>query len=179
MQKKKGKSKGNGKSSAMLVTLQPDAAGVDIGAEEIYVAVPPDRDENPVRSFSTFTRDLNEMADWLTQCRIRTKTRKVKNRAAIALRPGASCLHHAKNFFGEFFRRMKFRMGTPQAITATAHKLARIIYHMLRTKEAYSESVLVKCQELANKRAEARLRRRAAQMGFALTPQTPPEGVVL
>ena len=50
VQKKKGKSKGKGKSSAMLVTLQPDAAGVDIGAEEIYVAVPPDRDENPVRS---------------------------------------------------------------------------------------------------------------------------------
>jgi transposase len=110
---------------------------------------------------------------------LRTKTRKVKNRAAIALRLGASCLHHAKNFFCEFFRRMKFRMGTPQAITATAHKLARIIYYMLHTKEAYSESVLVKCQELANKRAEARLRRQAAQMGFALTPQTPPDGVVL
>ena len=110
---------------------------------------------------------------------LRTKTRKVKNRAAIALRLGASCLHHAKNFLGEFFLRMNFRMGTPQAITATAHKLARIIYHMLHTKEAYSESVLVKCQDLANKRAEARLRRQAAQMGFALTPQTPPEGVVL
>jgi transposase len=108
---------------------------------------------------------------------LRTKTRKVKNRAAIALRLGASCLYHAKNYLGEFFRRMKFRLGTPQAVTATAHKLARVVYHMLRTKEPYSQSILVKCDELATKRAEARLRRQAAQMGYALTPQTPPEGV--
>ena len=102
---------------------------------------------------------------------LRTKTRKVKNRAAHALRLGAACLHHAKNYFGEFFRRMKFRLGTPQAITATAHKLARIVYHMLRTKEAYSEAVLARCNEAATKRAEARLRRQAAQMGYVLTPQ--------
>lgn len=56
------------------------------------------------------------------------KTRKVKSRAAIALRLGVSCLYHAKNYLGKFFRRMKFRLGMPQAITATAHKLARIIY---------------------------------------------------
>jgi transposase len=110
---------------------------------------------------------------------LRTKTRKVKNRAAIALRLGASCLYHAKNYFGEFFRRLKFRLGTPQAITATAHKLARVIFHMLQTKEPYSETIFVKCDELATRRAEARLRRQAAQMGYALLPQTPPEGVVL
>jgi transposase len=108
-----------------------------------------------------------------------TKTRRVKNRAAIALRLGASCLYHAKNYLGEFFRRMKFRLGAPQAITATAHKLARIIYHMLRTKEAYAESILAKCDELAITRAQARLRRQAARLGYVLTPQTPPKGVVL
>jgi len=54
------------------VVLEPDAAGVDIGAEEIYVAVPPDRDEESVRMFSTFTCDLHALADWLVQCRIRT-----------------------------------------------------------------------------------------------------------
>jgi transposase len=133
-------------------------------------------------------RNASAFASWLGLCpekqisggkTLRTKTRKVKNRAAIALRLGASCLSHAKNYFGDFFRRMKFRLGTPQAITATAHKLARVIYHMLRTKEPYSESVLVKCEERATRRAEARLRRQAAQMGYILTPQTPPEGVVL
>jgi hypothetical protein len=45
--------------------LEPNAGGIDIGAREIFVAVPPDRDENPVRVFSTFTEDLEGMAHWL------------------------------------------------------------------------------------------------------------------
>jgi hypothetical protein len=65
----KSKAKGRGR---MLPVLHPDAAGVDIGAEEIYVAVPPDRDAEPVRSFETFTRDLQQLVDWLQQCRVRT-----------------------------------------------------------------------------------------------------------
>ena len=55
-----------------LPVLNPDAAGIDIGATEIYVAVPADRDPEPVRMFATFTQDLNELADWLQQCGIRT-----------------------------------------------------------------------------------------------------------
>jgi transposase len=52
--------------------LEPNAAGIDIGAREIFVAVPPDRDENPVRVFSTFTEDLQQMAKWLVSCGITT-----------------------------------------------------------------------------------------------------------
>jgi transposase len=52
--------------------LEANAAGIDIGAREIFVAVPSDRDENPVRVFATFTEDLNEMARWLVNCRITT-----------------------------------------------------------------------------------------------------------
>jgi hypothetical protein len=52
--------------------LEPNAAGIDIGAREIFVAVPADRDENPVRVFPTFTADLEEMARWLLSCRITT-----------------------------------------------------------------------------------------------------------
>ena len=51
---------------------QPDAAGCDIGAREIFVAVPADRDEHPVRKCGTFTGELHEMAKWLVQCRIKT-----------------------------------------------------------------------------------------------------------
>lgn len=50
----------------------PDAAGCDVGAREIFVAVPPDRDEHPVRMCGTFTSDLNEMALWLVSCGIKT-----------------------------------------------------------------------------------------------------------
>ena len=52
--------------------LEPNAGGIDIGAREIFVAVPPDRDENPVRVFSTFTEDLEAMAKWLVSCGITT-----------------------------------------------------------------------------------------------------------
>lgn len=52
--------------------LEANAAGIDIGAREIFVAVPPDRDEHPVRVFSTFTEDLEKMAQWLVSCGITT-----------------------------------------------------------------------------------------------------------
>jgi transposase len=52
--------------------LEPNAAGIDIGAREIFVAVPPDRDEHPVRVFETFTEDLHAMAQWLKACGITT-----------------------------------------------------------------------------------------------------------
>jgi len=54
------------------MVLEPDAAGIDIGAEEIFVAVPPDRDEESTRRFSSFTCDLHALADWLGRCRIQT-----------------------------------------------------------------------------------------------------------
>ena len=52
--------------------LEPNAAGIDIGAREIFVAVPPDRDERPVRVFDTFTEDLQAMTRWLKACGITT-----------------------------------------------------------------------------------------------------------
>ena len=55
-----------------LPFIQPDAAGIDIGATEIYVAVPEQRDIRSVRKFRTFTEDLHALADWLIGCSIKT-----------------------------------------------------------------------------------------------------------
>src|SRR5215471_16662641 len=52
--------------------LEPNAAGIDVGAREMFVAVPPGRDENPVRVFATFTEDLERLTDWLEQCGVTT-----------------------------------------------------------------------------------------------------------
>src|SRR5215471_8958446 len=60
------------KKTEDLPVLHPDAAGIDVGASELFVAVPADRDAEPVRSYPTFTRDLNELADWLQRCGIRS-----------------------------------------------------------------------------------------------------------
>jgi transposase len=60
------------KSTNTFVLTHPNAAGIDIGASSQYVAVPPDRDEQPVREFPSFTVALNKLADWLTACHIDT-----------------------------------------------------------------------------------------------------------
>lgn len=55
-----------------LKVVYPNAAGLDIGSTEIYVAVPPERAEEPVRWFGTYTVDLHKLADWLTECGVDT-----------------------------------------------------------------------------------------------------------
>jgi transposase len=55
-----------------LTLIHADAAGLDIGASEIYGSVPADRDAQPVRKFATFTADLHQLAQWLVQCQIKT-----------------------------------------------------------------------------------------------------------
>jgi hypothetical protein len=67
----KSKRESDGKETSQLL-FQPNAAGIDIGAREIYIAVPPDRDYHPVRKCGTFTSDLNEMAEWLVSCGVTT-----------------------------------------------------------------------------------------------------------
>ena len=146
-----------------------DVPGVSaITAHTILMEVGPD--------VSRF-RNASAFASWLGLCPekqvsggkiLSTRSRKVNNRAAIALRLGEHCLYRAKTYLGEFHRKMKWRLGGPEAVTATAHKLARIVYHLLSTREPYSESVLVKSDRQANNRAEMRLRRQAANLGFQL-----------
>ena len=57
---------------ADLALLNLNAAGLDIGAAEIYGCVPKDRDETPVRAFGTYTVELHTLADWLEACGIET-----------------------------------------------------------------------------------------------------------
>ena len=64
---KRGKPKRKG---MRMQAVNPNAAGIDIGSEVHYVAVPPDRASEPVRSFKCFTADLNCLADWLEECRM-------------------------------------------------------------------------------------------------------------
>ena len=52
--------------------IEPNAAGIDVGAREMYVAIPPDRDPDPVRVFKTFTADLEALIDWLVERGITT-----------------------------------------------------------------------------------------------------------
>src|SRR2546427_11232059 len=64
--------KTRGKSSGRLSTINPEAAGIDVGSTFHVVAVPGDRDDNPVRTFRTFSGDLHRLADWLEETGIKT-----------------------------------------------------------------------------------------------------------
>jgi hypothetical protein len=66
------KCKGKTAREVTLPVILPDTAGIDIGAMEIFVAVSPHRDTEPVRSFGTFTRDLEAIAEWLKGCGVRS-----------------------------------------------------------------------------------------------------------
>ena len=63
---------GAGASRTALAITHPNAAGIDIGSASHYVAVPPDRDDRPVREFASFTVDLHALADWLKACGVDT-----------------------------------------------------------------------------------------------------------
>lgn len=66
------KSVKTGKSRQAITITHPNAAGIDIGSASHFVAVPPDRDDEPVREFPSFTADLNALADWLKACGVDT-----------------------------------------------------------------------------------------------------------
>ena len=60
------------KTRQALTLTHPNAAGIDIGSASHFVAVPPERDDEPVREFPSFTADLERLADWLDACAVDT-----------------------------------------------------------------------------------------------------------
>jgi transposase len=116
---------------------------------------------------------------WLTLCPgskksggkvLSSKTRKSNSRLAAALRLAAQTLHKSHSYLGAYYRRMRARLGAPQAITAAAHKLARIVYHLISTRTAYDESVFAQEEQKQTIRRQHRLHKQALALGFQLVP---------
>lgn len=97
-----------------------------------------------------------------------SKSRKVKNRASDALRVAAQSLHKSKTALGAFYRRMRMRLGAPKAITATAHKLARIIYRMLKYGDDYVDIGQEYYENRYKERVLKNLKNRANELGYSL-----------
>ena len=98
----------------------------------------------------------------------RRSTRKVVHRAAQALRVAAQSLHSSKSALGAYYRRMRMRLGAPKAITATAHKLARLVYRMLRYGQDYVDQGQKYYEKQHRLRVLKNLKRRASEMGYEL-----------
>lgn len=98
----------------------------------------------------------------------RRRTRKVRNRAAQALRVAAQSLHRSKTALGAFFRRMRARHGSPKAITATARKLAVLIYRMLKYGMDYLDKGQQAYEQQYHRQRMRMLQKHAKQMGYAI-----------
>lgn len=118
-------------------------------------------------------------ASWLGLCPgnkisggkiLSSKTKPSDNKAAQALRMAASTLYRSNCYLGSFFRRIRARLGAPKAITAVAHKLARILYRMIVMREDYRELGGNYYEQKYQERIVANLKKRAQEMGYTLTP---------
>ena len=98
-------------------------------------------------------------------------TKPCANRAAQALRMAAQALRKSQTALGAHHRRLCSRMDKPKAITASAHKLARLVYFMLTRGQAFVEAGQDEYEERYRQRVVQNLTRRAQQLGFHLTPQ--------
>ena len=96
------------------------------------------------------------------------KTKRVANRAAQALRLAAASLRSSKSALGAYYRRMCSRLDKPKAVTAAAHKLARLIYTMLTKGEAYTDQGQQYYEERYRQRVLHHMALRAEKMGMKL-----------
>ncbi|HUQ72138.1 MAG TPA: IS110 family transposase [Planctomycetaceae bacterium] len=121
-------------------------------------------------------------ASWLALCpdnresagrRRSGRTRPSSNRAAAALRMAAQGLHHSKTALGAYLRRMKASLGAPKAITATAHKLALMIYRALKHGLHYVDPGQDWYERQYRERVLKNLTRKAQQLGYQLSPINP------
>jgi len=97
-----------------------------------------------------------------------SRTRKVFNRVASALRIAAQSLHGSSTALGAFYRRMRTRIGAPKAVTATAHKLAKLIYRMLKYGEDYVDKGQEHYEKQHQERIMKNIKNRAKQLGYQL-----------
>lgn len=122
-------------------------------------------------------KTVKHFTSWLSLCpgtrisggkELKKRGKRKANRAAQAFRVGAATLGRSQTALGAFYRRIKARSGGQHAVTATAHKIARIYYTMLTKGSAYVEVGQKAYEQKYQERRFANLRRRAKALGFQL-----------
>jgi transposase len=98
------------------------------------------------------------------------RVRPGAHRVTVALRLAARTLHHSQSALGAFLRRMKARLGTPKAIPAPAHKLARLVYSLLRHGRAYVQPGLDAYAAQYRERKVTTMAKQAKALGYTLVP---------
>jgi transposase len=107
---------------------------------------------------------------------LRSYTLKTDSRAGQAFRQAAAAVTRSDSAFGAFYRRKRGQLGKMQALVATAHKIARTVYHMLKYKTPYRELDAATYETQQREREVAALKRKAAKLGFKVVE---PEAVLV
>lgn len=102
-----------------------------------------------------------------------SKTRPVENRAANAFRMAAFSLTQNRSALGAFYRRLRSRLGAPKAITATAHKIARMFYRLWTTAGQYTDPGMDYYEQQYHDRIVKNLQKKASALGLELVPISP------
>ena len=105
---------------------------------------------------------------------LRSRTTKVVSRANQAFRMAAQAVNRTDTAFGAYYRAMRARKGPQQAIVATAHKIARTVYHLLKYGDAFVEERAAAYEERRQQQELQRLARRAEKLGYTLTQLSAP-----
>jgi len=161
-------------------TLLYECFGTDV------TAIPGINESNGLALFSELGADLGvwetdkRFSSWLgvspnvqsSAGKVRSsQTRKMANRVAGVFRMAARSVSRSKSALGAFYRRMKARLGAPKAMTATAHKIALIFYHMVRERTTYREVGETEYTQQQEQRMLKRLKQQAKRLGYTLTLQ--------
>jgi hypothetical protein len=121
-------------------------------------------------------------ASWLGLCPdnrisgdkvLRRGTRHVVNRAATALRMAAHNLIRSRSYLGAQYRRLRTKLGAPKAITAMAHRLARLVYRMLKYGQQYIDKGNQHYEDRYRQQPVLLLRKKAAKLGLSIVDAQP------
>src|SRR5947208_5634026 len=143
--------------------------GIDVGVAQTVIS--------EVGVDMTRWKTEGHFASWLGLCPdnritggkvIRKGTRHVINRAATALRLAATTLLRSQSYLGAQFRRLRGKLGAPKAITAMAHKLAVLVYRMLRWGHEYVDKGMQYYEERHREQQIRLLQKRAAKLGLVV-----------
>jgi transposase len=104
---------------------------------------------------------------------LRSRTLKTHNRAGQAFRQAAASVIRSRSAFGAFYRRKRAQLGPQQAIVATAHRLARTVYRMLKYHIPYHDigATAYEAQHRERELSYLKRKRKAAKLGYILAPQ--------
>jgi transposase len=149
--------------------------GIDVTTAMVVISeVGPDMSRFP---------SVKHFTSWLGLCPgtkisggkvLSAKSKRTANRATQALKLAAAALRSSKSALGAYYRRLCARMDKPKAVTAAAHKLARLVYIMLTRGEEYTDQGQQYFEERYRERVVRQLTKRARELGLELVPGPQP-----